>query len=147
MTIRKEFPEYAHNTFDAAFRIECMSSEESSEEEDLDGGSSDEERAPRTTFLRVRYLAWRSQRLRKLYQILDDREELDRSHKPRRGVGRKDRRVGLPKDGNPLPPVGTARWMVSKKWLRDAQSSSAQVGHLLENAHQDDNCVLARSDL
>ena len=124
--------------FDTAFQIDFMSSEESSEEEADDGGSSDEERTVRTKILRIRYLAWRSTRLRKLYQILDEREELDRSLKPRRGSGRKDRRMGLPKEGNPPPPAGTARWMVSKGWLRDAQSSSAQVAHLLANVVQDD---------
>ncbi len=106
--------------------MDCMSSEESSEgEEDEEAGSDDDH--PKG-YLKIRCLAWRSSRLQKLYELVDEREEFERSQKPRRGIGRKDRRLGEPKDGNPLPPIGIFKWMVSKKWYRESQSHSSTCG-------------------
>ncbi|THG95155.1 hypothetical protein EW145_g8013, partial [Phellinidium pouzarii] len=140
ISTRKKFGEFSVTMFDAAFQMECMSSEESSEEEGEEpvDASSDEERHARLKFLRIRYLAWRSLRLTRLFQAIDMREEEDRSAKPKRGVGRKDRRVGPPKDGNPLPPPGVAQWMVSKKWQREARRANPRIAAILEEIMQPD---------
>jgi len=134
LSTRKLLSEYSASFFDAAFQMDCMSSEESSEgEEDEEAGSDDDH--PKG-YLKIRCLAWRSSRLQKLYELVDEREEFERSQKPRRGIGRKDRRLGEPKDGNPLPPIGIFKWMVSKKWYRESQSHSTHVASLLQE------CVL-----
>ncbi|TDL29415.1 hypothetical protein BD410DRAFT_779815 [Rickenella mellea] len=133
VSTRKDFDVFVNSKFDGAFQLDCMSSEESSDEGEEDN-SSDEEKGPRTTILRVRYLSWRSSRLYKLYQLLDEKEEQDRALKPKRGVGRLDRRVGLPKEGNPLPPKGVARWMIGKKWLREMQVTNPTVLKQVEEA-------------
>ncbi|KAH8118378.1 hypothetical protein DFH11DRAFT_1502400 [Phellopilus nigrolimitatus] len=134
LSMRKKLTEYSLTMFDAAFHMDCMSSEESSEEEEdeSDEASSDDERPPAHKFLRIRYLAWRSSRLHQLFQTIDARDEQARNAKPKRGIGRKDRRVGLPKDGNPLPPKGVSRWMVSKKWLQEANAVNPGLGELLQ---------------
>lgn len=95
-----------------------MSSEESETEGDPVVGS-------RTTSLRVRGLPWRSTRLLRFFDILDDFDKADSSQKPRRGVGRRERFHGLPKEGLILPPKGVATWMISKRWI-----SVMQVSHL-----------------
>ena len=88
---------------------------------------SNDERTPKTSILYIRYLPWRSRRLSQLYHILDSREEIERSQKPKRGSGRKERLLGLPKDGNPLPPKGLDVWMISKIWLRNTQLQNPQT--------------------
>ncbi|KAI5123430.1 hypothetical protein M0805_006135 [Coniferiporia weirii] len=136
ITTRKKFSEYSVSLFDAAFQMECMSSEESDEGEgdEPDGyASSDGERLPAHKVLNIRYLAWRSSRLTQLFHAIDAREEVERSAKPKRGVGRKDRRMGAPKDGNPFPPKGVSRWMVSKRWLWEASATSSRIAELLRD--------------
>jgi hypothetical protein len=134
VSTRKEFSEFSSSLFDVAFQMECMSSEESSDNGETDMDASSKPNA----ILRIRYLEWRSRRLQKLYQFLDEREEAERKDRPKRGVGRKTRRMGLPKSGNPPPPNGTSRWMVSKKWLHEAQlnrpSLCAMVEEILRTA-------------
>lgn len=100
--------------------MECISSEESETEEDPAVGS-------RTTSLRVRGLPWRSTRLLRLFDILDNYEKADNLQKPRRGVGRKERFHGLPKEGLILPPKGVATWMISKRWISVMQASHLEV--------------------
>lgn len=132
VSTRKLFEEYSGNFFDSAFQMDCMSSEESSSGAEDDEVYSDDDRPK--GYLNIRCLAWRSSRLQKLYELIDDREEFERSQKPRRGVGRKDRRLGQPKDGNPLPPSGVLKWMVSKKWFRDSQSRSTHIASILKDS-------------
>ena len=116
-----------------------MSSEESSEGgEDYDDASGDEGRSP-GGYLRVRYLAWRSMRLQRLYEAIDEREEVQRIQKPKRGVGRRDRRLGLPKAGNPPPPDGVSRWMVSKRWLKEHQPSDPALAASLKSLIKEDD--------
>lgn len=133
VTTRKDFAEYSSPMFDAAFQLECMSSEESSDDSSAEMHSPEDGTHHHTTILRIRYLAWRSERLRRLYQILDEKEDADRSQKPRRGVGRKVRQIGLPKDGNPPPPKGVPRWMVSKKWIRDSELNNPFLASILRD--------------
>lgn len=109
-----------------------MSSEESSEEETEVVGSSATTEKPSFGYLRIRVLAWRSSRLQELYRTVDEHEQLTRESKPKRGVGRKDRHLGAPKDGNPPPPMGTPRWMVSKRWLRQACAVNPQIADLIK---------------
>lgn len=145
--MRLELEEYSLAPFDPAFNIDCMSSEESTDGEDeLDFGSSDDEgnRSKAPGVLRVRYLSWRSARLHALYHILDEKEEYLRGQKRKRGQERKDRRMGLPKDGDPLPPIGTPRWMISKKWITDIRKRNDthlinSVEGLLESAGYEDD--------
>lgn len=92
--------------FDAALRIECMSSEES----DVDDEN--------TMFLRTHGYAWRSTRLLRLYYTLDQEEISEKSSRPRRGIGKKDRVPGSPKEDSLLPPKDVQTWMISKRWLR-----------------------------
>ncbi|KLO15883.1 hypothetical protein SCHPADRAFT_848902 [Schizopora paradoxa] len=136
VSTRELFEEYSNNFFDAAFQMECMSSEESSSDVEDEEVYSDDDRPK--GILNIRCLAWRSSRLQKLYELIDEREEFERSQKPRRGVGRKDRRFGQPKDGNPLPPTGVRKWMVSKKWFRESQSRSTHVANILKDSVLDD---------
>jgi hypothetical protein len=97
---------FSHSTFDGALQLDCMSSEES-EGEPSDG----------TQVLRVRGLPWRSSRLLKLYNALDE-EYLSRMTL-KRGVAMKDKYFGSMKEGYlVLPPKGVSAWMVSKRWLR-----------------------------
>ena len=113
-----------------------MSSEESSEDEGYSDASGDEtnhaQGNQRALFLRVRYQAWRSARLRRLYQLIDARYEEEYTRKPKRGSGRMDRRTGLPKEGNPAPPLGTLKWMVSNKWQREVRASGTQLASVLD---------------
>ncbi|KAG2056287.1 hypothetical protein BDR06DRAFT_880491 [Suillus hirtellus] len=117
---RNKVEAFEHVVFDGALQVECMSSEESETEDDPVVGS-------RTTSLRVRGLPWRSTRLLRLFDILDNHEKADNSQKPRRGVGRKERFRGLPKEGLVLPPKGVATWMISKRWISVMQASHLEV--------------------
>jgi hypothetical protein len=90
-----------------------MSSEES-EDERIDSNSRS---ATTIQIIRIRGLPWRSSRLLKLYSALDEEYQLRATTK--RGVGKKERRLGPMKDGYLiLPPSGVAEWMVSKRWLK-----------------------------
>lgn len=98
--------EFSHATFDGALHLECMSSEE-----------SDDEQSSETLVLRVRPLPWRSSRLVRLYQTLDEEHQL--MNKPKGGAGKRERFTGPMKEGYLiLPPKGVSYWMVSKRWLR-----------------------------
>lgn len=117
---RNKIEAFEHVIFDGALQVECMSSEESEIEEDLVVGS-------RTTSLRVRGFPWRSTRLLRFFDILDDYDKVDSSQKPRRGIGRRERFHGLPKEGLILPPKGVATWMISKRWISVMQASHLEV--------------------
>ena len=80
---------------------------------------------------RTRGLAWRSARLRRFYAVLDEQDRVDKGLKPKRGVGRRIRREGPPKDGILLPPHGVARWMVSQAWLREMEEMCPDLTDVL----------------
>ncbi|KAJ8698306.1 Vacuolar protein sorting-associated protein 52 [Pleurotus ostreatus] len=104
---RMRHADLEHITFDGAFQLECMSSEESEFE---DG-------QPQPTRFRTRGFAWRSTRLQRLYEILDEEDRETSATKPKRGLGRKDRIVGPVKSELILPPAGSSSWMISKHWI------------------------------
>lgn len=137
MGVRNKIGEVSHNTFDTAFQIECISSEESAEDEGAMGLHLDDDGHEKNKVLFIRYLAWRSTRLHHLYELVDRREEQERSTKPKRGVGRMPRRLGRPKDG--LPPTGTPRWMISKRWIRETITSNPQLGKILDDIVKPDD--------
>jgi len=121
---RNKMAAFEHVTFDGAFQIECMSSEESEVDEDAATGM-------RTTFFRIRGIAWRSLRLQRFFDVLDEEDKADNMQRPRRGVGRKERIPGLPKEGMLVPPKGVASWMISKQWI-----------HLTQRSHEEVLCML-----
>lgn len=95
----------------------------SSEESDFEDTSSG--------VLRTRGYAWRSSRLLRLYYALDQEEISDKSLKPRRGVGKKERLVGPPKEEPLLPPNEVAPWMISRRWLKTAIASHPELPEVL----------------
>lgn len=102
--------EFSHPTFDGALHLDCMSSEESDQEQSSEGLS-----------LHVRPLPWRSTRLVRFYQTLD--EEHLSTNKPKGGAGKKEKVMGPMKEGYLiLPPKGVSYWMVSKRWLRSMRA-------------------------
>ncbi|KAJ6628778.1 hypothetical protein B0H10DRAFT_1777225 [Mycena sp. CBHHK59/15] len=117
---------FEHVTFDGAMQIECMSSEESD--------VADPTAVPRPSgSLRTRGYAWRSSRLLEFYAALDIEEKADASGRPKRGVGRRERFMGPPKEGFHLPPKGVASWMLSKRWLSSVQAEHPDLPNLLNN--------------
>ncbi|RDB22541.1 hypothetical protein Hypma_010034 [Hypsizygus marmoreus] len=101
---------FQHVTFDGALQLECMSSEESDQE------------GPRSSgMLRTRGYLWRSTRLKRFYSVLDNEEKVDKSSKPKRGSGKRERCTGPPKEGFHLPPQGVATWMISRQWINATQ--------------------------
>lgn len=118
--VRNRTPVFEHVTFDGALQLECMSSEESEIEEDPTSGT-------RTVVLRVRGCPWRSLRLQHFFDLLDKEDKVATAQKPRRGVGRKERYRGPPKEGFLLPPKGVASWMISKRWMVMIQASHSEV--------------------
>jgi hypothetical protein len=110
---------FAHATFDGAMELDCMSSEES--------GDDSKQGATKEKTLILRGIPWRSNRLLKFYSVLDEDDRLDKSMKPKRGVGRRDRNEGPPKDRLTFPPKGISSWMISRRWLRDVQIAHPEV--------------------
>jgi len=102
---------FEHVTFDGALQLECMSSEESDLETDSISSQP-------STILRTQGYPWRSTRLLRFFSALDEEEKVDMSAKPKRGVGRRERRVGPPREEFCLPPQGTATWMISRRWYK-----------------------------
>jgi hypothetical protein len=121
---RKKCAKFEQSTFDGAFQVGCMSSEES------------ENSSPSTVF-RIRGLAWRSSRLQKFYDGLDEDERLDKVQKPKRGVGKKERSRGPNKDGFQLPPKGVASWMISKRWVAASQRMYPDLLQVLKTISTD----------
>ncbi|KAI0775916.1 hypothetical protein BD413DRAFT_491100 [Trametes elegans] len=111
---RKRLDAFAQPVFESALHLDCMSSEES-DGEYVENGE-------KVQVFRTRGPPWRSARLLRYYAILDGQDRLEKSMKPKRGLGRRDRREGLPKDGLFLPPKGVARWMVSRRWLQETEA-------------------------
>lgn len=106
---------FEHVTFDGALQIECMSSEESEVEEETG-----------TTFFRIRGFPWRSLRLQRFFDALDEEDKVDNTQRPRRGVGRRERIRGPAKEGILVPPKGVASWMISKGWVRMMEVSHGE---------------------
>jgi len=117
--VRETTQAFAHATFDAAMELDCMSSEESDDDS--------KQGAAREKTIVVRGITWRSNRLLKFYSVLDEDDRLDKSMKPKRGFGRRDRNEGPPKDSLTFPPKGIASWMISRRWLREVQMAHPEV--------------------
>ncbi|KJA29931.1 hypothetical protein HYPSUDRAFT_174932 [Hypholoma sublateritium FD-334 SS-4] len=127
---RNRLPAFEHVMFDGALQVDCMSSEESDYESDPNSPQPN-------SILRTHGYAWRSARLLRFYCILDDEETAESSTKPKRGSGKKERRIGPVKDEFILPPQGVATWMVSQRWykasLNDHPDLPYTLGQLIEN--------------
>ncbi|KAJ2916450.1 hypothetical protein MD484_g3981, partial [Candolleomyces efflorescens] len=124
---RLKLPEFENVVFDPALQMECMSSEESDFE---DGIRS-------TDTLRTRGYAWRSKRLLHFYYVLDQEDMSDKSSRPKRGVGKRGRIQGPPKDLDLLPPKGVSTWMISRRWLRATRRRHPGVLDTLEELVDD----------
>jgi hypothetical protein len=118
-SMREKTQAFVHATFNGAMDLDCMSSEES-DDDSKQGATKDKT-------LIVRGIPWRSNRLLKFYSVLDEDDRLDKSMKPKRGVGRRDRNEGPPKDSLTFPPNGIASWMISRRWLREVQMTHPEV--------------------
>ncbi|TFY61592.1 hypothetical protein EVJ58_g4419 [Rhodofomes roseus] len=123
---RKRLEIFSHPSFDGALQQDCMSSEESCDDDD-DGQDAGARPQTRPKALRIRGLPWRSLRLQRFYALLDEEDQADKSNKPKRGSGRKERHVGPDKGPHILPPAGTLGWMVSKRWIRQLQCTRADL--------------------
>jgi len=53
--------------------------------------------------------------------------------RPRRGVGRRERRLGPLKEGFFMPPHGVATWMISRRWLSLLQMTNPELVELLKD--------------
>lgn len=123
---RKRLEIFSHPAFDGALQQECMSSEESCD--DNDGGSGEGGRPQsKSKVLQIRRLPWRSLRLQRFYAMLDEEDLADKSTKPKRGIGRIERIIGPDKDASELPPANASRWMVSKRWVRLIQHTRQEL--------------------
>lgn len=123
---RNRIEAFEHITFDGALQMECMSSEESSSENE--GGSSQP-----STLYRIRGLPWRSVRLCNFYATLDEGDQVDKNFRPKRGIGRRERCLGPLKDGFFMPPKGVASWMVSRRWVSSLQMTNPELVTLLKD--------------
>ncbi|PFH51403.1 hypothetical protein AMATHDRAFT_74957 [Amanita thiersii Skay4041] len=128
---RMKIEAFEHVTFDGALQLECMSSEDSDYE--MNDPASSESNG----VLRTRGYAWRSTRLIKFYCILDNEERVDKSTKPKRGLGKKGRRTGALKEGFYLPPKGVATWMISRRWLHGTQHTHPDLPEILNGLVDD----------
>ncbi|KAG6869319.1 hypothetical protein C0993_000072 [Termitomyces sp. T159_Od127] len=115
-----------HVIFDGALQTECMSSDDSED----DNGA----RAPGMLYTRGHQ--WRSSRLKRFYDILDEGEKQDKYAMPKRGVGKKERSVGPLKDFA-LPPERVATWMISKRWIKASQAKYPDLLAVLEKRIED----------
>lgn len=109
--VRNRIPTFEHVTFDGALQLDCMSSEESDRETDPQSSQSH-------TVLTTHGYGWRSSRLLRFYSTLDAEDTAESSSKPKRGLGRMERRTGPIKDEFILPPSGVASWMISRRWYK-----------------------------
>jgi hypothetical protein len=117
---------FDHVIFDGALQVECMSSEESDNDDESAKASS------QAGVLRVRGLPWRSSRLQRFYGALDDGEKAEKIQRPKRGLGKKERYRGPNKEGFFIPPKGVASWMISKQWLRLSQTKHPDLLDVLK---------------
>jgi hypothetical protein len=108
------------------FQLECMSSEESIDDEDETGtvwSSVPDTMSP----VIVRGPAWRSVRLVRLMSILDRSHEALREQDRERNGKKREAPLRTRRDGplkeEALPPEGIPAWMISKRWLTTAQAA------------------------
>lgn len=110
--------------FDGALNTDCMSSEESDYEVDPLSPLP-------SSYLTTHGYGWRSSRLLCFYCVLDDEDKNDTSTKPKRGQGRKERRVGPNKEGFILPPEGVSTWMISRRWYKASLATHPDLPNTL----------------
>ncbi|KAJ7684025.1 hypothetical protein B0H17DRAFT_1073292 [Mycena rosella] len=118
---------FEHVTFDGAMQIECMSSEESDYDTNIDLSATPRNSRP----LQTRGYAWRSRRLLQFFAVLDVEDSAEASTRLKRGSGRRERFRGPHKEGFHLPPNGVASWMISRRWLFSAQAEHPDLGNKL----------------
>ena len=128
---RKNIPALYPPALDGGLQLDCMSSEESEGEEPAP--SDQGHRVESVQVFRTRGLAWRSARLVRMYALLDTQDKLDKSFKPKRGVGRRVRCEGPLKEGFLLPPKGVAEWMVSQRWIREMEVDRPDLRDILHD--------------
>ncbi|KZV64826.1 hypothetical protein PENSPDRAFT_639132 [Peniophora sp. CONT] len=121
---RKRKAGFDDRRFDGAMQVDCMSSEESDAEDSA-------ALAGRPLVLHGR--AWRSGRLLRYYGALDAEDHRWVDMRPRRGVGRRIRKEGEPRE-RALPPPGVSRWMVSRRWMARMQREDPLALEALEFA-------------
>ncbi|KAF5390640.1 hypothetical protein D9757_002659 [Collybiopsis confluens] len=109
---------FKDSTFDGAFQIDCMSSDES--DEDMD--------AAQPKVLYTRGYLWRSNRLLRFFNTLDQ----ENSTVPRRGSAKMDRAIGTPKESIGLPPAGVSGWMISRRWTRTTRNKQPDLDEALK---------------
>ncbi|EPQ59400.1 hypothetical protein GLOTRDRAFT_136278 [Gloeophyllum trabeum ATCC 11539] len=126
--MRSKISVFAHETFDGALQVECMSSEDSMDEDIRFGVPRVQDKGQ---VLRIRGLLWRSSRLQRFFGVLDEEDKLDKTMKPKRGLGRKERCFGPPRDG--MPPKGVASWMISRRWLRNMELTQPDFSQALKD--------------
>ncbi|KAI3612310.1 hypothetical protein WG66_012263 [Moniliophthora roreri] len=127
VSARLRLTAYEHSTFDGAFELECMSSEESDADPD----------APQSRYLITHGCRWRSKRLVKFYEKLDEDDREVGATKPKRGLGKLDRVTGDLKPGFQLPPKGVASWMVSRRWILQEQTKHPDFNEALQKLIRD----------
>ncbi|KAJ7682642.1 hypothetical protein DFH06DRAFT_1314835 [Mycena polygramma] len=119
---------FEHVAFDGAMQLECMSSEESDFETDVDLSTYPPGSGP----LQTRGYGWRSTRLLRFYAVLDVEDTAEAENRPKRGVGRRERFTGPLKEGFHMPPKGIASWMVSRRWVASASADYPDLGNALK---------------
>jgi hypothetical protein len=126
---RNTMAAFGHLAFDGAFQLDCLSSEESDQEQ-----SSSRSPNSRSTKLTVHPLPWRSKRLVAFFAMLDARHDVHIKDLPKRGVGRRARVDGQPRDAGRMPPRGVQRWMISKKWWRETEVEVKDLETVLDKS-------------
>jgi len=127
---RNKIETFEHVTFDGALQLDCMSSEESDYEIDPHSFQP-------TAYLKTHGYGWRSTRLLRFYYALDEEERIDSSTKPKRGQGKKERRIGLNKEDFSLPPPGVATWMISRRWYKASLATHPDLPNSLSKLIDD----------
>ncbi|KAJ7590861.1 hypothetical protein C8J56DRAFT_1013710 [Mycena floridula] len=119
---------FEHIMFDGALQVECMSTDES-DCEDAPAGSN---------VLYSRGHLWRSNQLVRFYRSLDETSKSGQAAQPaKRGVRKKERIPGRPKDSFSLPPRGIGSWMISQRWVQEAQQTHPDLLIVLEKLIED----------
>ncbi|VDB90152.1 unnamed protein product [Peniophora sp. CBMAI 1063] len=148
---RKRKAEFSDRRFDGAMQVDCMSSEESDAEDAgaptarVGAGAGTGGDDSKTLVLRGR--PWRSSRLLRFYGALDAEDHRYVDMRPRRGVGRRLRKEGEPRE-KALPPSGVSRWMVSRRWMARMQREDPLALEALEFADDEaDNADWSRYEM
>jgi hypothetical protein len=135
--IRDKNSAYADPSFDGAFYLASVSSEESESEDEenppfpvLDGAPP--ARKPQGRII-THPPAWRSQRLFRFYELLDEEHALKMAGQPKRGAGKKERVRGPPREAGTvnMPPKGVSGWMVSERWKQEMRRTHSFLDSVL----------------